>query len=960
MRARTRFGLLGLPSVLRLPGMTHRVRKLRVGLAAALIGLLLTGLTGCKKEKAPDQPTVIGVPPATAYLGVEYYYNFGAYGGDKILDYSLTNAPAWVGLEDTANKARPGVILRGVPGVTGGGRGAADLGNNRNINLTTTDGTRLGVQPFDIEVKENKVTLAAAKFREGTASDVVEGAGEDEKCAMPDMAGRGQHEISYNTYADDGSGETPEKKATLYTYPVLVKVLLDQPSVQTSKIAFELRSEYDPSACDSGTPPDQDCEFSKRNIDEAQLGKDVVVSGSKNGNRLPQPEYIDVTSETSGVITLERGITECYIRLEIVDDKFIEANEAFDIALTEVRQGLVSLGNDGDAVTKQLTIADNSPTVSFESLEGHNASAMNEGDTRTFKAVLDRGDAPLDEPFKARLYNDPETATADEDDFTFKIPNDDPAATPDNQFVEGRELVFGANVTSVNFQVEANDDSGSPPTSENPAGDGPDNDDEFLDITVDTSYQYGRAGYAAKGANLKLWLNELKQPLIVGDSASNLIPTDMVVGDNGRIFVASNFLDSSSRHFARIEIFNRFGVSPPEQTILIPTNGTIDPEPRLAFTERTTQAGSEERVIRGLGVGFRTNGAIEGNTNSGGVDSAIYYFRRVTGDPGYQELWHAQYGTSGDDKPLKLALNGSDSVFVGGDTTGVWSGETRGGGTDIYVQRIDSVTKDGKTSAELGWVSQQGSAAEEALFGLGAISLTGYGVGTTLGQVSAETALGGKDLFLTKYAGSKAAPPELFQFGTARNDTLTDAYVNANATWALGTSDFGYSRTIDEDEYEAVLELDDTTRTSQGHILVYTLSGEFNSAINLNDTGDSASDLFTNLTPFDGDFIAGGKTDGEFVKDSAVGGLILARVERNQEIILEYPESEDDEEVKEPIEHPFNNLEEAGRYQYPSLGNSASLIKLGAYENAEITALVSHDGIYEILIFNGDGEWLNQ
>lgn len=40
-----------------------------------LIGLSLIALlaTGCKTEKDPDQPTLLGAPPTTAYLGVEYY-----------------------------------------------------------------------------------------------------------------------------------------------------------------------------------------------------------------------------------------------------------------------------------------------------------------------------------------------------------------------------------------------------------------------------------------------------------------------------------------------------------------------------------------------------------------------------------------------------------------------------------------------------------------------------------------------------------------------------------------------------------------------------------------------------------------------------------------------------------------------------------------------------------------------
>ena len=90
-----------------------------------LLGVALIALaaTGCKTEKDPDQPTLLGAPPTTAYLGVEYYYNWGAYGGgESILDYSLTNAPP--GLRWKTPAIRPVRVLScavclGYPAATG-------------------------------------------------------------------------------------------------------------------------------------------------------------------------------------------------------------------------------------------------------------------------------------------------------------------------------------------------------------------------------------------------------------------------------------------------------------------------------------------------------------------------------------------------------------------------------------------------------------------------------------------------------------------------------------------------------------------------------------------------------------------------------------------------------------------------------------------------------------------------
>ncbi|BES71240.1 hypothetical protein RE428_22580 [Marinobacter nanhaiticus D15-8W] len=942
-----------------LPFLTHIAEvlvELRLGLA--LVAVL--AITGCKSEKSPEQPTIIGTPPGTAYLGVEYYYNFGAYGGDGILDYSLTNAPPWLGLEDTSNKARQGIIMRGVPGVTGGNRGEADLVDNDDINLTTTDGSRVGVQPFDIQVKTNKLSLSSETFTEGRRSEDVAGAGEGELCAMPNMEGTGRHTITFNSYAGDGSLESANNTATLETYPVLVKVLLDQPSVQTSKIAFELRSDYDPADCDdSATPPNKACEFSALNRTRAQLGSDIVLAGNGNGSgasqRLPQPDYIEVTGETSGVITLDRGVTECFIRLEVVDDRFAEPTEFLEIALTEVRQGLVSLGDSDDEVVQGITIADNAPTVSFRSAKDQSVSAINEGEAQAFKAVLDRGDAPADEIYYARLTNDEDSeGGAEADDYEFLVVDQD---NPD-AFTAGDELVFPAGINTVNFQVRAVDDSASPPAEEDPAQNGPDNNDEYLTITVDKGYHDGRPRYAGEGDNLKLWINEMTAPLMVGDSTLGLQPNDVAVGDNGRIFVVSSFTDGA-RRYVHIEIFNRFGESTPEQDFTIPTNGTIDARPIIAYEERTNTVANETRTRREFAVAFQTNRAIPGNSHAGATDTAIYYFRRDADDVEYKEIWHGQFGTSGDDIPVKVALNTNGSVFLTGTTTGAWPEETRGGGIDPYIQRIDTITDEGVEKPEIAWTAQNGSGADETVQGLGVSTSTAYAIGTTTGQIGTDTALGGRDLFLTNYSGSIEVPPEVSQLGTEKNDTINSALVDNSFVWMLGDGLFGYDRGIDEEEYVTRLDAQPQAATTLGYLLTYNLSGAFDAAISLNDISDASDESFTGLARFDGDAILGGRTSGVFQEDSPAGGLFLARIERKTEVL----EEEDEDDPEEIIEHTVGLLEEVWRTQYPDIGAGARLDALVSFEDAEITALVSREvsggRVYEILLFNGDGRWLN-
>ncbi len=915
----------------------------------------IMALAGCKTEKSPDNPTVLGTPAKTAYLGVEYYYNFGAYGGDAILDYSLTNAPPWLAMEDTSNKAREGIIIRGVPGVTGGNRGEADLGTTNDINLTATDGSRVGVQPFDIEVKQNMVTMSSEPFTEGARSEDVDGAGDDETCAMPPMEGNGLHQITYDTFNVDGSVKGT-KTETLNTYPVIVRVQLAQPSVQTTKIAFELRSNFDPSNCDGGASSGQECEFSLRNREEAQLSKDVVLAGNMNNSdgkeRLPQPGYVDVIDETSGVLTIDRGKTECFIRLEVVDDRFAEPTERFELALTEVRQGLVALGSD-DEVKEPLSIVDNQPAVTFQSVTGQSATAVTEGSAQRVLAVLDRKEASPKASYKVRLTNDTDKATATDPDYEFLV--SDGAEPPHFSLIN--ELNFGAGVNTVEFFVHAVDDSSAPPASEDPAGDGPDNDDEYISVGVDSDYQDGRINYAAIEGNLKVWFNKMKDALTVGDESVGVVPSDIVVGDSGRIFVASSFKDSSSgKYDVGISIFNRFGGSP-VQAFSVPANSDSRPEPKLAFIRTTVEAGAESRVRNALALTFATDGSIDGGSNKGGIDEAVYLFRRDAGDEDYVERWRGQFGTSGNDIPLYVGINSSNRVFIAGQTTGRWTGQTQGGGLDVYVQRIDTETNESVESPVVAWTSQQGSSSDDSLAGLGVMSSTAYLAGTTLGQIGSETPIGGRDLFISNYTGGANSSATIVQTGTDSDDSLNAATIVDSRVWMLGDGNFGYNSDAFYGDNN-ILEANDSGSSKKGYVLSYDVSGKFDAAITLNDSEDASNDSFTMIAPFDGDAIIGGFTDGSFV-EGGTPGITLARVGREE---FEN-EEEDEDNPDETVTYTLGKLKEEFRRQLPSaIGSKERVLKIAPYKDEKLAVLFSNEEsgnrIYQIQLINGDGQLL--
>lgn len=964
----------------RVKGTLFSFRKL------ALYALMLLSLAGCKSEKSPDQPTVIGTPPRTAYLGVEYYYNFGAYGGDAILGYSLTNAPPWLGLEDTSNKARQGIIMRGVPGVTGGGRGSADLGNAKSVNLTTTDGQRLGVQPFDIEIIGNQASLSAARLQEGKVSETVEGAGEGEICAMPKM-GKGRHRFTYNTYNEDGSFNATAD-AEVDTRSVLIKVLLDQPSVQTTKIAFEIKSDYDPSRCDgNAVAPNKACEFSVANRSLAQIDQDVVLVGNMSGESgpspLPVPDYIQVIDDRSGVITLDRGITECFIRLEVVDDNFSEPSESFAVELKEVRQGLVELGDNGKGITEDVLIADNAPQVSFFTSNELTSSALNEGSIGTYIAKLDRGgkseddededenededsndnddNAPLGGTYKVRLGNDTETATASDADFRF-------VKIVEGQKEEITELVFPDGVDELNFIVEAIDDSASPPMSEDPSGDGRFNDDEMITVSPDVFFQDGREFYAGVGGTLKLWINEQKEFLVAGSDDMGLTPNDIAVGDAGRLFIASQFVDSAGKHFARIDIYDRFGAF--EQSVDIATNSTTPAMPKIAFRQRKVSIANSPTFRNEVAIAFNTTGSTGGVANLGGSDTGVVLLRRDAGEPEYTQIWATQVGSAGDDAVKGIDINLTGSVFLSGETRGVWNDNAaNAGGVDAYVQRIDTQTsQEGAVTGALAWTKQVGSTRDDTVVSLALQGSTPFSIGYTAGKVGFDAPLGSDDIFFFGSTGSEDIEPDIHQVGSAKSEKFNDADAVGSTFWMIGAARHSYMSGFDADS-DVVLNTGADTAQDRGFILTYGQDGSYDSALTLSGQ-DSASLRFDSGAAFAQDYVIGGVTDGWFTDpDSSgnTGGLAFTRIKRELVVVFDPAEEiPEDATSQEPTPITRADLTDVARYQVVSSAQapqSTQVIAMTSYKSAESYALVSEQmggkTIYGIYILNGDVEWLN-
>ncbi|PAV26299.1 hypothetical protein C8D92_10278 [Tamilnaduibacter salinus] len=913
--------------------ITRRLRALlkptrrSAGVIAVLA--ILIGLSACRTEKPADQPTVLGVPPDEAYLGVEYSYNFGAFGGDDLLDFSLTNAPPWLGLEATSNKARPGIIMRGVPGITGGARGDDDLGTVRNINVTTTDGGQVGAQQFEITVNPNLLSASGESIREGESAQDVEDAGEGERCEQPDLSGRGSHEVTFDTFNDDGTQSGTETRA-YDTNPVLVTVELTEPSVQTSKIAFELRSDFDPDSCESDANA-QECEFSNSNRDKAQIGKDVVLQGNQPASKdqLPQPDYVDVLDERSGVLTIPRGKTECYLRLELVDDDFPEPAESFEVAFTDVRQGLVHLGEDNEGVNHTVNITDNSPTVRFESVNGLETTALSQGATRQYRAFLTRNGGSVNDTFRVRLGKG-EDSNAGGDDFEFRQCDADGtncSAIDELVFSKSADAGPDENINRREFFIKA---TGAPGVTA---------DDKNLIVAVDKGYQDGRPGYVRLGQSMTVWLNALTEPLTVAAGA-----TDVAVADEGRSFVAGR---SDSPAQGWLQVFDRFGNE--ESMLTVDAGGAVGDRVVVTQSQRDVTVDNDTEEVNEVAIAFQTDGTIAGASNQGNTDTVIALFRRNDGDEDYTFVWDVQVGTPGADDVRDIRIGSGGSVFIAGETTGTWGGESSSGGEDGYLQRIDSIEEDGgPEKAKVAWTRQYGTVGDDRVTALTLSGSTAHAVGAS-GQA------GNRDFVFASDSGTNDGAT-VTRAGTARNDRAADATALNDRFWLAGT---GPVYTVSRDESNTA-SLSASGENDRVYGLVFNQTGNVDSAIALDAAGEGSDESVGRPAPLQDDMVFAG------VRGIGTGGesLWFSRVRRN--LTSEEKNVDDDDELESvdipSLESIWNvSHEQSGGM---ALGTGVEVLASDGYQASEITVLIErNDGNggteQRLMLFNGDGQPLN-
>src|SRR5690554_3187779 len=810
-----------------------------------LAGLALVALAaaGCKTEKDPDDPTLLGAPPTTAYIGVEYYYNWGAYGGEGILDYSLTNAPAWLALEDTSNKARQGVIMRGVPGLTGGARGLADLGKTEDIDIVTTDGRLAGFQPFDIEVKHNLVTVEAPEFTEGESPDISSPRGEH--CALPDLEPEGAHSLG-------NEGAQPTRR-------VYAKVKLERPSVTRVSIAFQLESDF---TCEYPVGAiSQECHSRDSNMGRAIVGQDIVALGSgsdhpvdEDGNELAYVTYQEGPEGfyDRGVVTLEPGISECYIPLEVIDDKVAEPTEQARLALTEVRQGLASLGNNNAGISTNLAIADNEPVVALRTLNGGTRDTLNVdpnvndvttagyNEAQVYAAILT---GEREGQVNVKLTVSEQGSTVGTGDFVIvQAPETLQGITLDPE-PGANELVFPAGVNEVQFSITAKDYEDTAESLH----------DRLAILVVDVKGQAGLENFARGESDelMTLSFNRQITPLTWTDG---FVPTDMATGSQGELYVAGRTAEDE----LEVRIYNQQGAQIGTALSLnggAPVSGT---DVYLAIGQRTERNNGVSTTYEELAVGY---------SEAGDVITELYRKDRDTGVYGpVSESYRLPEGSSGIDVVKWVGYQGTNgNLVVVGESAGAWDGQSSSGGIDTFLAVIETTGLELK----LKEVRQAGSGGDDRVAGATAASATPMVFGYAPNVVDGNGAVG--PFF---YSGTAAG--SVYGIGGDDATELLRHGLFANSTaWLIGDGPWNYSLTEVE---EGDNELERTSGAGAGFVLGFTSTGTPKTAFTIPSVESIAVTSLDKGVALGSDVIAAGTLNG------ALGLLARVTTEKDPEL----------------------------------------------------------------------------
>ncbi|MGE3467402.1 MAG: FG-GAP-like repeat-containing protein [Pyrinomonadaceae bacterium] len=168
-----------------------------------------------------------------------------------------------------------------------------------------------------------------------------------------------------------------------------------------------------------------------------------------------------------------------------------------------------------------------------------------------------------------------------------------------------------------------------------------------------------------------------------------------------------------------------------------------------------------------------TLGSLPGQTSSGSRDAFIRKYDATGG-----EVWTRQFGTSGGEGVDAITLDAAGGIYVAGETSGTFPGQSSGGDFDAYVRKYDAA------GSEI-WTHQFGSSGIDEAKGLG-VDPAGntYVAGQTRATLPGQTSSGGEDGFIRRLGDTTTCTAWTWTIET-ENQGTTDASFTGGQTIAL-------------------------------------------------------------------------------------------------------------------------------------------------------------------------------
>ena len=168
-----------------------------------------------------------------------------------------------------------------------------------------------------------------------------------------------------------------------------------------------------------------------------------------------------------------------------------------------------------------------------------------------------------------------------------------------------------------------------------------------------------------------------------------------------------------------------------------------------------------------------TTGSLGATANAGGDDAFLIKY-----DSSGKMVWGKQFGGSGDDDAMGLAVDSSGNAFITGGTSSGLGGHSNAGKFDVFLAKYTS-------SGSRSWLTQFGTSADEegngvALDGSGNAYVTGYATGSLAG-----TNAGKQDAFVAK-VDANGSRGWTSQFGTSADDAGKAVAVDASGNVVVG------------------------------------------------------------------------------------------------------------------------------------------------------------------------------